>query len=110
MATAIERKQNFERDQRILQIKMTVGGVMLFFTAFFLTVIFGGDLTKSLRDSLGISSLLSDQSGVYADCSLAENRNNKFCRRDYASAVKKPTPSTTFWRKPGDSPIFSLND
>jgi hypothetical protein len=89
---------------------MAMGGLMLFFTAFFLTVLFGGDLTKSLRDSLGLTELLPERSGVYADCSLAENRNNKFCRRDYLSALKKPTPSTTFWQKPGDGPIFSLND
>ena len=110
MNTAAEKQKELAREQLIQQIQLGIGAVLLFFTAFFLTVLFGGELTKPLRDSLGITAFLSEQAGVYADCSVHSNQNNRFCKKDYASALKKPARKSDFWRKPGDGPVFSLNE
>ena len=110
MNTAEQKQKELAREQLAQQIQLGVGAVLLFFTAFFLTVLFGGELTAPLRDSLGITAFLSEQSGVYADCSVQSNQNNRFCRKDYTSALKKPPQQAKFWSKPGNGPVFSLNE
>ena len=56
--------------------------------------------------AIGLGFLVNEESGVYADCSKAQNRSNPYCR-------KKQSPREREWRglgdKGGGSSAFSLH-
>jgi len=54
----------------------------------FLTVIFK-DSFFGLYSRLGLAYFLEDATGIYADCSKAENRNNRFCNKDMLPSYQR---------------------
>lgn len=110
MSKAEERKKKFQVDERLKRLQLSVAAGMALFTSIVLVIIFGGDLTEPARDFFGLDYFLAGQDGVYADCSRAENRYNKFCQAHYGNATRSPSKPLTPWDRPGDSPPFTLYD
>lgn len=88
-----------------------VAGAAFSLLSFSLALIFLGGPFREMRIAIGIESYLAGGEGVYADCSQAENRNNKFCRREYQGILKKADGrSANYYRSPKEFIPFSLND
>jgi hypothetical protein len=114
MATpkAAERKRIFERDERTRRLQLASGAGLLVIATFLLVVLFGGEYTQTIREELGLSALLANEDGVYADCSIAANRGNKFCRHDYSRVSGRSNRSSKSqggYGRPDDSLPFSLH-
>ena len=78
---------------------------------FVLIVVFGGDTTLPIRQVLGISYLMSEEAGVYADCSRSVNRNNRFCRGEGAEILQRNRESQSdFYKRTSKTIPFSLSD
>ena len=109
-----KKEKDFEREQQYERLELITASVLAVFTTFLLIVIFGGDTTYSIRRAIGLSYFMSERTGVYADCSKAQNRNNKFCQDQPAYQRRldqKPEHSPGhYWDNPGNSAPFSLSE
>jgi len=105
---AERRKAEFLKEQRIRRLQLQAGGVVFAIAAFLLVVIFGGDTFGPVRTVLGLGWLLHEEQGVYADCTKEENRDIRYCRRDYASQLKDSDSGASTFDRPDHRLPFTL--
>lgn len=70
----------------------------------------GGDSLDGVRQALGLTTLRNEHRGVYADCSRAENRGNRFCNpEEYQPSRKSAPKGGIVQQRPGRDAPFSLH-
>jgi hypothetical protein len=74
-----------------------------------LTILFGGETLRPVRESLGIEWMMGARRGVYADCREAQNTTNRFCRRDYENPFNRATEAPSRFERPTKEAPFSLS-
>ena len=76
---AAVKQREFEHEQRTAFVRNLVAYPLLIVAGSLLIMILAGPVFDPILNLFGMSSIWTEKSGVYADCSLPENRNNRFC-------------------------------
>ncbi|MBX7143324.1 MAG: hypothetical protein K1X79_02625 [Oligoflexia bacterium] len=90
-------------DMRLVRI---IGWSVAGLLGFFVAAMVGAKYFPETVRSIGLGFLVNEESGVYANCSKSQNRNNPYCRG-------KTSPREREWKGLGDrgggSSAFSLH-
>ena len=97
--------ERYQRERRRSFILNAVGYILITVTlCLFIMIFSGGQAFDGLLSALGLPSLYHRESGIFADCSRRENRDNELC-------YPKPPLSNNAWGPSSDkSGAFSLNE
>jgi len=74
-----ERLLRYEREKRRQHRFNLIGYTLVICAGMLLLMILAGDYTQSFLSYFGINTISNEQAGLYADCSLPENRGKGFC-------------------------------
>jgi hypothetical protein len=83
---AIQAQKEYAREVTRKRRVTVISYSAVSFAAVFLFYLFTGDRLATLCDALGIEPLFDRDSGEYADCSLEESKNNKYCQHKVSAA------------------------
>jgi len=107
MALDAEAKRKLKAYQSELRIKRTVNVVgysLVTVATLLLAMVLSGDRFQTVLSYLGIEGMSNAETGVYADCSRAANRNVAYCQPKIS-----PEKSWKTLRGGANSPAFDLN-
>lgn len=80
MTSAEEKLKAYETEIRRKRVRTALYGTFVFVTTIFVIMLCSGDRFNRYLAFFGISGISNQVGGVYADCSLEENKNNTYCQ------------------------------
>jgi hypothetical protein len=86
---AIQAQKEYELERKRKRRTSIISYSIVALAAVFLWYLFTGERLAALCDALGIQPLFERDSGEYADCSLTENKNNKYCLHQSTAADRE---------------------